>query len=424
LIALGVRPEIGWNAMTHEADEVEGLRRRIAELERRESLQRATLEANPDLVLRFGLDTICTYASPSISSILGYTQEEHVGRSGFAIIHPDDQDMPRELRERLLAVEPGSTNDRFGPFLSRLRHKDGHYIWVESMVAILRAPGTGEVEEFALTARDAHARVEAEAALRASEARFRSLLESLDIGVLVQGEHSEILLHNQAALDMLGLTAGQLLGRDSFDPRWVVCREDGSPLPGDEQPVPRALATGQPVRNVTMSVERPATQDRVWLQVSATPQRDERGRVHQAVCTFTDITERKRAEALIREQKRLLEQLSSPIIPIAPGVVVLPLIGSFDASRLAGTCEVLLTGVATLCARVVILDVTGVSAADEVFTDGLLRLARAVGLLGARLVITGISPALARSLVAAQIDLGTLVVRGTLQDGVAFAFTQ
>lgn len=404
--------------------QVEALERRVAELERENAVQRATMAANPDLVLRFGLDTICTYASPAITTILGYTPEEHVGRSGFAVIHPDDHDMPHALREQLLATAPGSTSDRFGPFLSRLRHKRGHYIWVESMVAILRDPTTGAVQEFVLTSRDVHARIEAEAALRASEAKFRALLDSLHVGVLVQGERSEVLLYNHAALDMLGLTAEQLLGRDSFDPRWAVVREDGSSLPGDQHPVPRALATGTPVRDVTMGVERPAAGDRVWLLVSATPQRDEHGRVHQAVCTFTDITAQKRAEALIREQKRLLEQLSSPIIPIAAGVVVLPLIGRFDGTRVDRVRETVLAGVASHRARVVILDITGVSVADAEFARALLQITRAVGLLGTRLVVTGISPQISQALVALGLDLGDLVTRGTLQDGVASALAR
>lgn len=404
--------------------QIEALERRVVELERLDAIQRATIEANPDLVLRFGLDTICTYASPAITTILGYTPEEHVGRSGFSIIHPDDQDMPHALREQLLATAAGATSDRFGPFLSRLKHKRGHYIWVESMVAILRDQATGAVQEFVLTSRDVHARIEAEAALRASEARFRALLDSLHVGVLVQGERSQILLHNQAALDMLGLTAEQLLGRDSFDPRWAVVREDGSPMPGDEHPVPRALATGLPVRGVTMGVERPAAGDRVWLLVSATPQRDEHGNTHQAVCTFTDITAQKQADSLIREQNRLLEQLSSPIIPIAAGVVVLPLIGRFEGTRVDRVCETVLAGVASHRARVVILDITGVSVADAEFAAALLRITRAVGLLGASLVVTGISPTIAQSLVALGLDLGDLVTRGTLQDGVAFALAR
>lgn len=402
-------------------EQVEGLKRRVAELERSESINRKTLAASPDVTFRFGLDTVCTYASPAIVDVLGYLPEEHVGRSGFSIIHPDDQDMPRTLRERLLATRTGESSDRFGPFLSRLKHKRGHYIWVESMVAIIRDPGTGEVQEFVLTSRDVNARVEAEQALRVSEERFRTLLDSLQVGVVVQGARSEMQLFNQTALDMLGLTAEQIVGRDSFDPRWAVIHEDGSPFPGEQHPVVVALNTGQPVRNVIMGVYRPSSESRVWLLVSATPQFDGSGRAIQTVCTFTDITGQKQAEALIREQKDLLERLSSPAIPIAAGVVVLPLIGQFDAQRAGRVLDAVLTGVASHRARVVILDITGVSTADAAFAAALLQITRAVRLLGAELVVTGVTPLVAQILVDLGIDLGGLVTRGTLQDGVSFA---
>lgn len=411
-------------------DETEGLReqiarlkQRVAELERSDALHRKTIEASPDVTFRFDLDTICTYASPAIVDVLGYTPEEHVGRSGFAVIHPDDQEMPRTLRERLLASEPGATSDRFGPFNSRLKHKDGHYVWVESMVAILRDADTGAVREFVLTARDVHARVEAEAALRASEERFRTLLENLQVGVLVQGVHSEVLLYNQTALDMLGLTAEQIQGRDSFDPRWAVIHEDGAPFPGDQHPVVVCVRTGESVRNVIMGVYHPRSDSRVWLLVAASPEFDASGAVCRTICTFTDITAQKHAQSLVREQKELLERLSSPVIPIAAGVVVLPLIGQFDEARATGVLETVLTGVTTHHARVVILDVTGVSAAHAQFVGSLLQITRAVRLIGARLVITGISPAIAQTLTALGVDLEGLVTRGTLQDGVAFALS-
>jgi len=417
--------------MTDVDDETAGLREQIArlklevaELKRSDTIHREMVEASPDVIFRFGLDSVCTYASPSIVDVLGYTPVEHVGISGFSIIHPDDHDMPRELRERLLAIGPGVTSDSFVPFLSRLRHKLGHYLWVESMVAILRDPDTGATHEFVLTARDVNARVEAETALRASEARFNKLLENLQVGVVVQGAHSEMLLYNQTALDMLGLTAEQILGRDSFDPRWAVIHEDGTPFPGDQHPVVVCVRTGKPVRDVIMGVFHPASGTRVWLLVAASPEFDASGVAFRAICTFTDITAQKQAQALVQEQKELLERLSSPIIPIAAGVVVMPLIGQFDAARATGVLEVVLAGVTAHHARVVILDLTGVLTAHAQFAGSLLQITRAVRLVGARLVITGMTPPIAQTLTGLGVDLGGLVTRGTLQDGVAFALAR
>lgn len=134
-----------------------------------------------------------------------------------------------------------------------------------------------------------------------SEATFKSLVRDMQVGVLLQGPGAEILLCNPAALDLLGLDEDQLLGKTSFDPDWNVIREDGSPYVGAEHPVPTAIATGRAVRNAVLGVYRPKPGDRAWLLVDAIPELDAGGTVRRVVCTFIDITERKRAEAQVQE---------------------------------------------------------------------------------------------------------------------------
>ncbi|MEO1272734.1 MAG: PAS domain-containing protein, partial [Myxococcota bacterium] len=95
---------------------------------------------------------------------------------------------------------------------------------------------------------------------------LRSTLERLSHGVLLQGPQAEILMSNSAALRLLGLTESQLLGSSSFDERWHVIREDGTPFPGPEHPVPQAIATRSVVKGVLMGVFRPRTEDRVHLK--------------------------------------------------------------------------------------------------------------------------------------------------------------
>jgi len=128
------------------------------------------------------------------------------------------------------------------------------------------------------------------------------------VGVLLQGPNAEILLSNPKALELLGLTQDQLLGKTSFDPKWNVIHEDGSPFPGPTHPVPQAIATRQSVREVVMGVYRPVQGDRVWLLVYAEPQLNDEGTVKQVVCTFIDITERKQAEDALQENERLLRE--------------------------------------------------------------------------------------------------------------------
>jgi PAS domain S-box-containing protein len=146
-----------------------------------------------------------------------------------------------------------------------------------------------------------------------SESTFRSMVNEMRVGVLLQGPRAEMLLSNPAALDLLGLSEDQLMSRTSFDPEWNVIHEDGSPFPGPMHPVPKSIATREPVRNVVMGVYRPGRGDRVWLLVDAIPDLGEEGEVRHVVCTFIDISERKKAEAevvaLLAEKEIILKEV-------------------------------------------------------------------------------------------------------------------
>ena len=140
-----------------------------------------------------------------------------------------------------------------------------------------------------------------EEALKISEVKYRSLVNLMQVGIIIQDSQAKILFSNPKALEYLGISEDQLLGRTSFNPDWNVIHEDGSPFPGNTHPVPQAIATRLPVRNVIMGVYRPALKDRVWLLVDAEPQLNIDGTIHQVVCSFIDITERILAEDISRQ---------------------------------------------------------------------------------------------------------------------------
>ena len=105
----------------------------------------------------------------------------------------------------------------------------------------------------------------------ASEEKFRQMVFNMRVGVLLQGPKAEILLSNPAALELLGLTEDQLVGRTSFDPEWKVIHEDGSTFPGNTHPVPTVLATCKPVYGVIMGVYRPALYLILRLSIQKVP---------------------------------------------------------------------------------------------------------------------------------------------------------
>jgi PAS domain S-box-containing protein len=158
-------------------------------------------------------------------------------------------------------------------------------------------------------------RVLAEQALKESEEKYRHLIERMQLGMVLHGPDAEILLSNDRALDLLGLTESQLLGKTSFDPDWNVIHEDGSPFPGNTHPSVVALNTGTPINDVVMGLYRPNGK-RVWLLVDAEPKLNDDGSVKEVLVLFVDITDRKRNEQLLKESEAHLRLIADnlPII--------------------------------------------------------------------------------------------------------------
>lgn len=129
-------------------------------------------------------------------------------------------------------------------------------------------------------------------------------------------------------------------------------------------------------------------------------------------------------KAAFEEKTQLLElirQASTPIAPVVDGILVVPLVGVFDAFRAEILTEKLLQSVTTARARVVILDITGVPVFDAEAAQLVIRLAQAVRLLGSEMILVGVSSEIARTIVELGVDLKGLKTLGTLQTGLAQA---
>jgi rsbT co-antagonist protein RsbR len=168
---------------------------------------------------------------------------------------------------------------------------------------------------------------------------------------------------------------------------------------------------------------------RVDISLTVSPIRGPEGAVVGASKIARDISHRKRAEEergrlrqeVIEAQQALLVELSTPLIPVKEGVVVMPLVGAVGAARAAQMLETLLRGVVASGARVAILDVTGVQSVDTYVAEMLVRAARSARLLGAEVVITGVRAVAAQVLVGLGVNLEDVVMRRNLQDGIRCA---
>lgn len=127
-------------------------------------------------------------------------------------------------------------------------------------------------------------------------------------------------------------------------------------------------------------------------------------------------------EKTILAQQEELRQISTPITEIWSGVLTLPIIGSLDSSRTMVVMEQLLSRIESERARVVVIDVTGVLAIDSQVSHHLIQMIRAVGLMGADAILTGIRPEIARALTSLNIDLSSVTTRAKLSEGLKEAF--
>jgi len=140
-----------------------------------------------------------------------------------------------------------------------------------------------------------------------SEEEFIQLVEHLAVGVIKHLPNASIVFANQKALELLGLTNDQLIGKTPFDPSWHVINELGNEMPGNEHPAAIALSTKNPVRNNLMGVFRPLTKDRIWISTTAIPTVDQFGCLKHVIVTFSEVSELKRKELQLKETNRMVK---------------------------------------------------------------------------------------------------------------------
>ncbi|MEY3297293.1 MAG: hypothetical protein RLZZ597_553 [Cyanobacteriota bacterium] len=158
-----------------------------------------------------------------------------------------------------------------------------------------------------LSYRDVTERYRADAVLRESEERYRSLVASLAEGVVLQDAQGMVQASNDRAEEILGLTMGQLQGLTSLDPRWRSIHEDGTPFVGKDHPAMVALRTGAPCRNVVMGVYKPS-RELTWISINSQPMTHPgEEKPYAVVSSFADITDRKRMEEALFYEKELAQ---------------------------------------------------------------------------------------------------------------------
>ncbi|MEX0618144.1 MAG: STAS domain-containing protein [Pseudohongiellaceae bacterium] len=123
-------------------------------------------------------------------------------------------------------------------------------------------------------------------------------------------------------------------------------------------------------------------------------------------------------ERVIRQQQEAIRELSTPVLPVRERLLILPIIGLIDPQRARQLTEQVLHGIRVNRAKVVVMDLTGVPSVDAAVANHLVQTVEASRLVGAEVIVTGLSPELSQTLVTISVDLGKMFTVGDLQGGI------
>jgi PAS domain S-box-containing protein len=230
---------------------------------------------------------------------LGYTREEFA-RLTFPEVLAVWSPQKARHRIQVIVAAGGGTFET----LQRTKHGQIRTVRIRSQLVHIRA-----CDFLAGIWTDVTSQKEAEEELRDSEAKYRTLFETMTQGVFYRHSDGTLLDANPAALNLLGLTRDEFLHRSLRDPKWDLIREDGSPADPDGFPSLLALTSGRPVRDAVMGVFNPRRKAYVWMVINAIPEfRAGESMPYRVFVTMHDITRRRQAEEALRQSELFLRQ--------------------------------------------------------------------------------------------------------------------
>ena len=257
-----------------------------------------------------------------------------------------------------------------------------------------------------------------------TEQDYRLLVENVkDYAIVMIDPQGYVVTWNAGAQKIKGYTADEIIGKHFS----IFYTKEDVAQGKTEKELSMALKDGR-YEDESWRVRKDGS--RFWANVVITPLRDERGVLRGFGKLTRDLTERRKAEeikaqnaaneALSRRANEILE-IATPVVQVWEGVMLAPLIGSLDSQRTQQLMEKLLESIVDTRSSVALIDITGVPSIDTQTARHLVEAVSAVRLLGADVILTGIRPAIAQTLVHLGVDLSGVTTRSSLSSGLRVA---
>lgn len=257
-----------------------------------------------------------------------------------------------------------------------------------------------------------------------NEETYRLLVESVkDYAIILVDPEGKVCSWNEGAHRIKGYTAKEILGKHLS----VFYTPEDVRSGKTEKELASAAKEGR-FEDEGWRVRKDGS--RFWANVVITALYNEDGNLRGFAKVTRDMTERKQAEealaqkaaseALSRRAQEILD-ISTPVVQVWEGIILAPIIGTLDSQRTQQLTEKILNGIVETRSSVALIDITGVPAVDTQTARHLIESITAVRLLGADVILTGIRPAIAQTLVHLGIDLSGVTTRSSLSTGLRAA---
>jgi PAS domain S-box-containing protein len=401
------------------------LRRRVAELEQevaqyRQSVpdtlrqQLTAIESALDGIAMLDQNGVYTYMNRAHAQVHGYDEPADLIGKDWTIVVPES-----ELDRYQTEYMPQLYRDGRWRGEGVCKRRDGSLHLTDTSLTLTENGG------LVCVVRDLTDRKRTDDELQRSQQLLRMVIDNIPQAIFWKDRNLTYLGCNERFARDAGLASPDLIiGKTDHELAWA---EFADLYRADDRQV---MELDTPKLNFEEPIQ--TVDGEGWLRTSKIPLHDGDGVVVAVLGMYEDITAQKQAEAerahwqeeIIRTQAAALAELSTPLIPITDDVMVMPLIGTVDSRRAQQVIDSLLEGVASSRAQTAILDITGVPVVDTQVANALVRAAQSVKLLGAQVVLSGIRPEVAQTLVGLGIDLSGIVTSSTLQSGIAQAIAK
>lgn len=370
-------------------------------------------------VVEFTVDGEILDANPVFLECMGYTIEEIRGKHHRIFVDPSyaASDEYADFWRRLKRGEENTAE------YMRLA-KGGREVWLQATYSPV-LDDDGRISRVIKVATD----VTEQKLSRANDSAKIAAIEQ-SMAVIEFSTDGTILRANDIFLDLMGYRCHEIEGRNHR----IFVDKDFATSPEYAQ-FWSDLARGTFHRGRFERLTK--TGDSVWLEATYSPVLDPKGRPVKVVKFAYDITAQVRqeaeleaalhaareAEAIRNELDRAVQQMSTPVTPIWEGILLLPLVGILDSMRTSDIMKKSLAMISELRAKVFVLDISGVPTVDTAVANQLIKITRATRLLGCQAIVSGLSPAIAHTIVELGVNVESIQTTATLRDAFERALT-